>query len=379
MRRFFLFTTVLLAFSFLLAEENEKSSTQFKSFTGKISGSKVRMRAKPDLESQIVKRFNKGDLVLIVGEKDNFWVVQPPKDIKGYIFRSYLIDETVEANKVNMRLFPNTEATIVAQLQKGDKVSGEISKQDNKWFEAVLPSSTNFYIAKELIANIGEPEYFHKMEKRQNEVETLLTEAFSISQTECEKDYEEMSCNEASSKFEAVINNYSDFPSCVQKAKDGLTLLQENYLKKKIKYLEAKPDSSLTEKTETIIQLKNLDITSEEFSCPSPSEKMKEWQPVEQAHFQKWSEFHPDKTMNDYYGEQKANATTVCGKLKLCKSLKNRPGDYVLLGENEVPVAYLYSTLVDLEKYIGEEIIVYGYERPNNNFAYPAYFIFKVE
>src|SRR6267154_353385 len=76
-------------------------------FTGKVKGRKVRMRLRPDLDSRIIKELSKNELVVVVGEKGEFWAVQAPVGTKAYIFRSFVLDNVVEGNRVNIRLEPS--------------------------------------------------------------------------------------------------------------------------------------------------------------------------------------------------------------------------------------------------------------------------------
>ena len=109
------------------------SAKIFKPFTGKISANKVRLRSGADLESHIIKQLNKNDLLLIVGEENDFYAVAPPKDTKAYVFRSYCIDGVIEANRVNVRLEPHADAPIIAQLEAGQKVDSQVCPLNNKW------------------------------------------------------------------------------------------------------------------------------------------------------------------------------------------------------------------------------------------------------
>jgi len=59
-------------------------------------------------------------------------------------------------------------------------------------------------------------------------------------------------------------------------------------------------------------------------------------------------------------------------------NVKNRPGDYILYGSH-APLAYLYSTQVPLDQYEGQIVTLLASPRPNNHFAFPAYFILAVE
>src|SRR3990167_668064 len=56
--------------------------TNFKPFTGKILGSGVRMRLAPDVESPIVQEILKGELVIVSGEKNDFYAIDAPSDLK---------------------------------------------------------------------------------------------------------------------------------------------------------------------------------------------------------------------------------------------------------------------------------------------------------
>src|SRR5690606_27647111 len=112
----------------------------FKPFTGKILANKVRVRSKPDLESHVIKQLSKGDLLLITGEEGEFWAVQPPSGTKAYVFRTYILDGVVEANRVNVRLEPHIDAPIIARLRTGERVKGNVCPMNHKWLEIEPPA-----------------------------------------------------------------------------------------------------------------------------------------------------------------------------------------------------------------------------------------------
>jgi len=58
-------------------------------------------------------------------------------------------------------------------------------------------------------------------------------------------------------------------------------------------------------------------------------------------------------------------------------NISNKPGNY-LIQMNNKQMAYLYSTQVDLSKHINKNIEILVSPRPNNNFAYPAYFVTEI-
>ncbi len=366
----------------------------FKPFTGKVSANKVRIRDKPELESHIIRQVNKNDLVLVVGEEGDFYAIEPPKGTKAYIFRSYALDNVIEASRVNIRLEPHADAPIIGQLEAGAKIDAQVCAINHKWLEIPTPTSTRFYICKEFIANAGGPEYLATMEKRKQHVDEMLNAAYMLAEAECRKQYESMSIAQSTEQFQNIIRNFSDFPEAVQQAKEGLAHLKDTYLNKKIAFLESNAKLSDDIKEELIA--KHKEETQEFLSEPTHSEtdphfwskrqsKKKAsqgtefWDSLEESLYLSWSAFHTGKKMEDFYTEQRANAIVLTGKVEHYSQLvKDKPGDYILKG-SESPIAYLYSTHVNLENYAGKTISLVVAPRPNNHFAFPAYFVLSVE
>jgi uncharacterized protein YgiM (DUF1202 family) len=364
--------------------------SDFKSFTGKVAANKVRLRVKPDLESHIIRQVNKNDLLLVVGEQGDFYAVQPPKDTKAYVFRSYILDDVVEANRVNVRLEPHVDGAIIGQLQGGDRVKGQVCPMNHKWLEIPAPATTKFYVSKEFLTQAGGPDYMATMEKRKTQVEEQLSAAFLAAETECKKEFEAMSPQPIIEQFQTILHAFTDFPDALAQAKEGLALLKDTYIQKKISYLESKAQLSDTAKEEILARHK---AESQELFAGSPSptlfskravkremtDGMRFWDTIEESLYLSWTAFHSGRKMDDFYAEQKANAAVLTGTVEAYDHpVKNRPGDYVLRGQDS-PMAYLYSTAVNLEKYEGKKVTLLASPRPNNHFAFPAYFVLSVE
>ena len=387
---FFSFFVLTIIFDQYLFAEN----SSFTPFTGKVIADKVRIRTTPDLEGHILNQINKETLLLIVGEKNDFYAIKPSPETKLYIFRSYVIDNIIEANQVNVRLKPDLNSPILGQLKNKQKIEGTVYKNDSKWLEISPPEGISFYVAKDYISKAGDASYYALMTERKEEVAKILNSAFFITQAECKKPYDEMDTKKAVAQFDAVIKGYSDFPEYVQQAKEGLALLQDNYLQKKIVYLETKANMAPEEKEEIfkeVASLKANQVHQKSVSATENNSKtnifednsmpvsMKEWVPVEKEIFSTWLSFHPEKNLEDFYGEQKASAITIKGTIaNFDQSIKNSPGNFILKGEN-IPLAYLYSITVDLTKFIGKQVNLSVSPRSNNNFAFPAYFVNSIE
>lgn len=433
---FLLLTLALLNLSSFLygdaqdfkASENNKSASTFEAFTGKVTGNKVRLRAQPDLDGKVIRELNKGDLLIIVGENNGYYAVRPPQNTKAYVFRSYVLDNVVEGSRVNVRLEPSIDAPIIAQLTGGERIEGVICPSNNKWYEIPPPANAKFFVAKEYVQEIGNPLVFETIQKRKNEADDLLNKAYSISQSELRKPFNQISLESIYFQFNKILKEYQDFPEQVAKANEAMDLVQKTYLQKQIAYLESK-----TQQTEQSLQAKQASINAEiesyqkkladleeqlkterngtqtlasesqknppapSFQAPSetqpaappnitksiaipvPTAQLRYWTPIEDGFYRIWLKSNPPAGMNEFYKAEEAKAITLEGVLApFSANVKNRPGDYVLK-VNNVPVAYLYSTKVNLQEKVGKQVKIVAVSRPKNNFAYPAYFVLSAE
>jgi len=348
-------------------------------FTGRVIGKNVRMRTAPDVDSHIVTEMKKDELLVVTGEKNDFYAVEAPSDSKAYIFRSFVLDGVVEGDRVNVRLSPDREAPVIGHLSTGARIEGKICEKNNKWLEITIPVSTRFYIAKEFIDYAGGPEFKLAHDKRRMEVQQLLESTSLLTQAEMRKPYSEVNLKRLETNYETVINKFSDFPREVETAKNALAALQESYLQKKITFLEDKA-SQLSKNVERRTHMaENEAVYIEESPQLSATDRMKVWEPLEESLFLTWSAMHHAKSMDDFYSEQKLKAHTLTGLVEaFSEPVHNRPGDYVLKQKN-VPVAYIYSTQTDLQDFVGKKVSLKVTERPNNNFAFPAYYVLDVE
>lgn len=343
----------------------------FSAFTGKIKGNHVRLRLQPDLEGRIVKELTKNDFVAVVDEEGDFWAIEAPEGTKAYVFRSFILDNVVEGNRVNVRLEPTLDAPIIGHLNSGDKIKGTVSALNNKWYEISPPANTKFFVAKDFIERIGGPELKAQMDKRKASVEQLLDAASLLSKAELLKPFEEIDFDRIKRSYQTIIQDYNDFPRFSEQAKEALAQIQDNYLEKRIAYLETKAASN-THQDEEAGQEGAL--TKDE-----QNDRMKMWEPIEEALFLTWAHLNEEKSLDEYYDEQRVVAIPLSGILEAYASpVKNKPGDYILK-DKDLPVAYVYSTKIDLQNYVGKKITVIGSPRPNNNFAFQAFYVHAIE
>jgi hypothetical protein len=360
------------------AEVAHATKSNFNRFTGKVLGKNVRLRTLPDLESYVVRELEKNELLIVVDEKGDFYGVEPSQDTKAYVFRSFVLDNVVEGNRVNVRLSPDLEAPIIGHLSTGKRIDGKICEKNNKWLEIDPPSDTKFYIAKEFIEYAGGPELKAVTDKRKASVTQLLDSTHLLTQAELRKPFEEIAKDRIIKNYQAVINDYKDFPDMTEKAKEALLSFNEKYLERKITYLETKASHlSPSAISEEVLHLNDEERSARSFE--SLTDRMKIWEPIEESLYLSWSAMHRAKTIDDFYADQKLKSVTISGILEAyVDPVKNKPGDFVIK-ERDVPVAYVYSTHVNLHSLVGKRVNLVATQRPNNSFAFPAFYVLDAE
>ncbi len=352
-----------------------QTGSNFKSFTGKIIGNNVRMRTAPDLDSQIIEEFAKDEYVVVSGENGEFYAVEAPAHLKAYIFRGFVIDDVVEGDRVNVRLAPDRDAIIIGHYSTGHQIDGKICDDNNKWLEIDAPKETQFFIAKEYVEYAGKPELKVVQDKRKATVTQLLESTSLLSQGEMRKAFNEIDIDRLTYSYQSIVTDYSDFPKFVMQAAKELSAIQEDYLHRKIAFLEVKASKMGRKHTSDDI----YEVAYHSHEAVSPTDRMKVWEPVEAAIYLSWSSMHHAKTMDDFYGDQKMKSHNVSGILESYKEpVKNKPGDFILK-DHDVTIAYIYSTQVNLDEYVGKRVNLLVSSRPNNNFAFPAYYVIEVE
>lgn len=344
----------------------------FSAFTGKVKGKKVRMRVSPDLESRVVKELSKSDFLSVVGQKGDFYAVQPPPGLKAYVFRSFVLDGVVEGNRVNVRLEPSLEAPVIAHLNSGYRIKGVISSLNNKWYEISPPADAHFFVAKDFVEYLGGPEIKAQLDKRKTAAEQLLDAAALLTKSEMQKSFREMDIERIKHNYETVMNDYAEFSDLADRAKESLATVQEEYLQKKVSFLEDKAShnkGSFDEDSPSKMAM----------SMQQPTDRMKLWEPIEESMYFNWAAVNDDRSIDEFYEEQKQGAVAITGIVEAYAApVKRKPGDFILR-EKDLPTAYLYSTQIDLSDYVGKKVTVLVTPRSNNSFAFPAYYVLSVE
>lgn len=351
-------------------------------FTGRVTRNRVRIRVGADLNSPIVREVDHSTLLSVVGEDNGFYAIKPPKDIWGYVYRNYILDNVVDGANVNVRLEPSLDGIVLTQLNKGDRIDGKVSPLNSRWLEIQLPQSVRFYVAKDFIEKAGGADLLQRLQARRAEAYQKINDAFQAGQAELQKSLEEVNLEGPLSDLHKVALNYSDLSDEVAQVKRVIAALEESYRQKKLGLLgpqaslppppliEPAPQPQPKPESEKLVgQNSNMHAN------------LSVWYPQEMQLFEEWQAAHPEQTLEDFYAEQRIDAIQMRGVLQpYTRQVKNKPGNYLLIShQDNQPIAYLYSTQVDLQPKVGQIVSVVGLSRPNHNFAFPAFFVVSAE
>ncbi len=278
----------------------------------------------------------------------------------------------VEGSHVNVRLEPDLTAPVMMQMNSGDAVkNAAVYQQDKKWLEFTPPASVRFFIAKEYIEKVGDRQMIARMKKRQGEVQALLQSAAVAMQVELKKPFDQMRIEDSVRKLNRVIQEYFDFPEETVRAKELLSTMQSTFMQKKMADMEMKIHTLTTGQGEE--QKPSSGISS----GPSPSH-MSSWKEVEQSLYAAWAAEQPGQvSIEEFYDPDSDRVIAIQGIVEPYQhAVRNKPGDYLLISQTtQAPIAYLYSTRVNLQDKIGQVVLLKAQERDNHHFALPAYFV----
>ncbi len=359
-------------------------------FTGKITRNRVRMRLAPTLDGAVIKELQGNDLVVVTGVLDDFYAVNPPKQTKGYIFRTYVLDGVVEGSHVNVRLEPDIAAPIVCQLNSGEKIAGKIAAQNSKWLEIALPASARFYVAKEFVTRIGDEHLLQAIETRKIASEEKLARLNTAVERELQKPFREIQLEEYTTELHALIADNKDLPKVTERAEGLLQEIQKKYLQKSIANkaevtkTACVSDAGATSKEDSQQGSSSSHDTEDDTNANPPPplsmhsiSSMLPFQEREKSLLQDALTNKTAASEEQFYAQEEKVAVALSGIVRpYLRPIKNVPGDFILINpKTGVPVAFIYSTKLDLNSLVNKEVTIMAAERENNNFAYPAYFV----
>ena len=124
-------------------------------FEGEIQTERlnVRMFPRADGQSIIAAVVSQGEKVTVVGEKEDFFQILPPKGATVWVIGRNVKREgqtgTITANDVPVRLDSRVNADAVALLKEGEPVS--IVGENMGWYKIASPPAVKYYVGKKFV------------------------------------------------------------------------------------------------------------------------------------------------------------------------------------------------------------------------------------
>ena len=205
------------------------------------------------------------------------------------------------------------------------------------------------------------------LKRRRDEVNELLTKSYEAAQSELSKPFDQIQINPVLSNYDKIITKYADFTEQAARAKELQALAQETYLQKKLDHLESKANSSIrncklsktnSDKLETELNKVKPALPKAPVDDAAFKEKVKDWIAVEDNLYHEWAKDHSSGSVEEYEQAQQDDSVILTGIIEpYVRAVRNKPGDYLLVARNSrLPMAYLYSTQVDMSALVGHEV-----------------------
>jgi hypothetical protein len=233
----------------------------------------------------------------------------------------------------------------------------------------------------------------------------LLNTTEGVAKAEMQKQFDQINIEGIKTNYHHLMKDYAEFPEVGTQAKEALSTLLETYTTRKLAYLETQTRNSantveankklaaeLQAQKSKVNQLEQQIEQNKQVASAAPVQpqgskqgqlpsNMAAWIPFEESLMAGWSQQTGKHSPRDFYEEQKKEAFILKGIVDpYNRPVKNRPGDYMLVNSNsKLPIAFLYSTLINLQDYVGHEVALTVVPRANNHFAFPAYFVLHLE
>jgi hypothetical protein len=121
----------------------------------RVTGDRVSLRAKPDINSDLLDRAMRGE-EMVYFEKTNGWVaVQAPESLDFWVAGEYVQNGVIQPDKLNVRSGPSLNYSVVAVLNKGDVVS--LRGEFNNWLKIAPPKTSRVWISEDYVELIEPP------------------------------------------------------------------------------------------------------------------------------------------------------------------------------------------------------------------------------
>jgi hypothetical protein len=154
---FALFTATCFS---VAAQTNNVAETQTQTQTNevvkvKVTGDRVSLRAKPDLNAELLDRAMRGEELVFLGKTNGWVAVQAPDSLNFWVSGEYIQNGIVVPEKLNIRSGPSQNYSVVFVANKGASVS--LRGEFNEWIKIAPPAGSRVWISEKYTETIEPP------------------------------------------------------------------------------------------------------------------------------------------------------------------------------------------------------------------------------
>jgi len=121
----------------------------------KVTGDRVSLRAKPDVNSELLDRAMHGEELLFLGQTNGWVAVQAPEILDFWVAGEYVQNGIVIPEKLNVRSGPSQNYSVVCVLAKGDSIA--LRGEFNDWIKIAPPSGSQLWISEDYVERVEPP------------------------------------------------------------------------------------------------------------------------------------------------------------------------------------------------------------------------------
>ena len=117
-----------------------------------VTGHRVNLRARPELEAEVVGQVEEGDLLYAKSLGLQWAEIAPPEGLFVWVHEDYVEAGRVTASKLNLRAGPGVNYSVVGEVLLGARVQALETFSD--WIRIAPPASVSFWISCEFLREL---------------------------------------------------------------------------------------------------------------------------------------------------------------------------------------------------------------------------------
>ena len=115
----------------------------------KVTGDRVSLRAKPDVNSEFIDYVMQDAELEWFGSTNGWVVVQAPESLDFWVSGQYVESGVVQPEKLNVRSGPSPNYSVVSVVNRGDVVT--VRSEANDWLKIAPPAGSRVWISENFV------------------------------------------------------------------------------------------------------------------------------------------------------------------------------------------------------------------------------------